>query len=111
MATTRQKLSEQARGRKLPTVTPETRQKMRLARLGSVPANKGIPHTEAQRQANRAASTTKRAVYQLALDGTLLKVWPSIKEAAEATGATRAGIRNTILGKSKHAAGFQWTLV
>lgn len=107
-AVTRQKLSEQGRGRKMPLIKDETRAKMRSARLGKAPANKGVKQTDAQRAANQAASTTKKPVQQLALGGALLQTFPSIKAAAEATGATRAGILSSIKGTHKHAAGFKW---
>lgn len=106
-AEARQKLSVASKGRIGRLVTEVTRAKMRAARLGQAPENKGVKQTETQRAINRQSSTTKKAVVQLALDGTFIKIWPSIKEASEATGVARAGILNTITGKNKYAGGFR----
>ena len=107
-ADTRAKLSKASSARIYPPCTDETRAKMRSARLGKSPGNKGVPQTEAQRAATQLASTTKKTALQYSLDGQFIKEWPSMKAAAAGTGATRAGILNTIKGKNKHAAGFLW---
>lgn len=104
----RQKLSVASKGRINGPITEETRAKMSAARLGVAPANKGVPQTDKQRAASRAASTTKRAVAQYTLAGVHIKTYGSIKEASEATGTARAGILNTINGKNKHANNFKW---
>ncbi len=104
----RQRSSERSKGRPGKIPGEATRAKMRAAKLGKSPANKGIPQTAEQKKILSEASTTRKAVCQLGFDGTLIKEWPSIKEAAIATGATRAGILNVIKGKNKHAAGFKW---
>lgn len=106
---TRQKISVATAGRAPKPATDETRAKMRAARLGKAPANKGVPATAAQRAVNQAANTAKKQVCQSTLDGQSLAVWPSVKAAAAGTGATRAGILNTIKGKNKHASGFKWS--
>lgn len=105
----RAKLSAAGKGRKMPPPSAETRAKMRDAKLGKSPINKGVPMTEAQKQSVREASTTRKAVAQSTLAGEHVKTYGSIKEAAEATGIARAGILNSINGKNKHAGGFKWS--
>lgn len=106
---TRHKLATAFTGHARPAFSAETRAKMRAARLGKSPANKGVAPSPLQRAAMQAASPTKKAFCQRSLTGELLATWPSIKAAALASGATRAGILLTIKGKNKHAGGFQWT--
>lgn len=109
-AETRAKIVLANTGRIQPPCTAETRAKMRAARLGVAPANKGIPQTEAQKTVLRQASTTRKSVVQLGIDGSYIKEWSSVKVASDSTGIARAGIANTIKGKAKHAGGFLWTL-
>jgi hypothetical protein len=105
----RQAISNRSRGQKKGPPTEETRAKMRVARLGKSPANKGIAHSPEQRAKIQAASTTKKAVCQYTLAGEFIKEFPSIKAAAVATNATRAGILKTINGENSHSGGFKWS--
>lgn len=91
--------------------SPETKLKQRIARLGKSPANKGIPKTPEQRQKDRETCPTRKAVRQLDMNGKLIQVWGSVKEASGATGASRLGIIRTISGRYKHAANFKWEFV
>jgi hypothetical protein len=93
-----------------PVMTQAGRDKLRVLYTGKAPANKGVsPTAEQYAKSCAAREKTKKSVAQHnLLTGELIRNWPSIKEAAEGTGATRAGILNVIKGKSRHAAGYVW---
>lgn len=50
----------------------------------------------------------KRQIKQIAINGIMIKEWPSINEAAKALNIKRHGISNCLNGKSKTSAGFVW---
>ena len=91
-------------------VSAETRSKQRAARLGKSPANKGVKMPPELTAFYRAACTSRKAVEQVGR-GAVIGIYGSIKEAAMASGATRAGIIKCIAGSQAHAAGFQWQFV
>lgn len=55
-----------------------------------------------------ANSPSAKAIKQYALDGTLIKVYPTCKEAAEKTKTIRSGISACAKGKQKTAGGYIW---
>ncbi len=104
----RAKRGAKLKGRPGKIPNADTRAKMRAARLGVSPANKGQKATDEMREKNRASCPTRKKVQQLDLEGNLILVWDSIKAASIGTGATRAGIADTIREKQAHAAGYLW---
>lgn len=54
---------------------------------------------------------TKKAVGQFAIDGSLVKVWDSISEAARNTGTQIANISRCCSGKLKTTGGYKWNFV
>jgi len=59
----------------------------------------------------RVKSKVSRAVEQRDMDGKLLKVYPSVKEAKRATGINDSNICACCKGKKKSADGFKWNYV
>ena len=49
-----------------------------------------------------------KKVCQCDLDGNVLKVWDSIKEASEYAGISASNISNVCAGRNKSAAGYKW---
>lgn len=47
-------------------------------------------------------------VLQVTKDGCVVRIYPSIKQAAEATGINRTGINSAAIGKRPSAGGFYW---
>ena len=66
--------------------------------------NKGKVISEETKQKIRQSKSKK--VIQYDLNGNLIKIWNSIKEAIESTGATH--ISDCCKGKSKTAGGYIW---
>lgn len=58
----------------------------------------------------RAIESTKKQVFQYTLDGKLVAIWPSIKDAGE-SGFDRSGISNCCSGKIKKHKGYIWSLI
>jgi hypothetical protein len=98
------KMAAAHRGKIVPL---ETRLKQRAARLGKPPANKGVKKSPELIALYRVTCPSRKAVEQVS-GGAVIGIFGSVKEAASATGATRAGIIKCIAGTQAHAAGFQW---
>jgi hypothetical protein len=56
----------------------------------------------------KAQEARKRRVVQMLLDGTVIKEYESLKEAAEKTGVHRPNISHCVAGKRKKAGGYRW---
>lgn len=59
-------------------------------------------------EAQKPKKPAGRAVFQLAEDGTLIKEFSSIAEAARETGINNKSIRCAATGTQKHAGGYRW---
>lgn len=92
-------------------VSEETRRKMRDARVGVSPANKGKQAPAWVTEKNRSSCSTRKAVVQYDLSGNELCVYPSVKAASLQSGATRCGIVKAARGEQRHAAGFVWRVL
>jgi hypothetical protein len=105
----RAKISASNKGRKPPLFSCATRLKMRLARLGKPPANKGTTVNEdGKAKMRERAAMHSKAVIQTDMSGNVLTRWSSVKYASEQTGATRCGIARCCKGLVAHAAGYKW---
>jgi hypothetical protein len=60
---------------------------------------------------NKNGRLPPKAVYQFATDGTLIKCWPAVTQAAKAMGVSHTAILNACSGKhnTKTVAGYQWS--
>ena len=56
----------------------------------------------------KAQEACKKRVVQMLLDGTVVKEYESLKEAAEKTGTQRPNISHCVAGKRKKAGGYRW---
>ena len=65
-------------------------------------------YKERMANANINGKTSKK-VYQYALDGTLIREWPSTKEVQRRLGYSHTHISECCLGKWKTAYGFLWS--
>lgn len=65
----------------------------------------------AGRAGNKNGRLPPKAVYQFDLEGTLLKCWPAVTQAAKGVGVSHPAIVNAINGRNntKSAGGFQWS--
>ena len=117
-------LTDGGGGRSGYKITDEQRIKMSEARKGCIPWNKGIPASEEQKKRhsqvmkghipwNKGISgyTTKKrkTIYQYNLDGTLINIYDSVKEAAEKTNANPSGIVQCCKGIYNKSKGFKWS--
>ena len=116
----------------------ETKQKLREANLGkvlskehkqSIAATKtglkqtlehtqnistaltGVPFTKEHKKKLAEAQKNKKSVLKLSLEREVVAVFPSIREAARATGIVPSGIRTAINNPSRTAAEHYWTLL
>jgi group I intron endonuclease len=108
----RRKLSVAKRGKPSPRtgvkLSETTKSKISVARKGvsnATPASREI--WKQQRTGNRYAKAC--GVKQMNKQGLELKVYRSIKKAAEISGVNRTGINNVCLGKRKTAGGYTWS--
>lgn len=106
---TRKKLSDFLKGKNTGReVSLETREKMRKAKLGVAPTNKGKKASPEIVAVQRENCKSKKKVIQKDLQGNVIKIWGSAKEASDLTGVARASIRKCVLKKFKHAGNFIW---
>jgi len=80
--------------------TEETKKKMSEA-------HKGCKHAEETKQ--KMSEARKIPVYQYTLDGKLLRVWSSAKDAAEELGINGSNISSCCKGRHKSAGGYIWS--
>lgn len=66
------------------------------------------PKVDEKKEEEKRPKSVTRNVEQYDLDGNLLKVWESVKEAAEATGINKSSIRTCIYGSTRTAGGYVW---
>ena len=67
--------------------------------------------TRNERIGKKSAITKSKPIAQYTLNGKLLKVWPSLKEAKRETGFSQGNISQAANGKRKTACGFIWKYV
>ena len=67
--------------------------------------------TRNERIGKKSAITKSKPIAQYTLNGKLLKVWPSLKEAKRETGFSQGNISLAANGKRKTAYGFRWKYV
>lgn len=77
---------------------------------------KGVVFTDEHRKRISDAKSGARhhaakKVYQYAKDGTLVKVWDYMGEAAKAVGVTKSSISHACVGITKTCQGFTWSYV
>jgi hypothetical protein len=58
--------------------------------------------------AKRNQEVSSKRVKQCLLDGYIIKIWPSVSDAAKYIGCSKSAISNCALGKVKTSAGFIW---
>ena len=63
------------------------------------------------RDMSKCTDATKKAVEQIALDGSVIKVWASMSEAARTLNIPVGNISHCCIGRIKHAGGFKWCFV
>lgn len=121
---TRQKISNGNRGKKM---SLESRKKMGESRSGERNGMFGKHHSEETRRKIGEATKGKhihtqefiqgviarnkqrlKPIDQYALDGTFLKHWNSVTEAANETGIKQSSISENLIGRKKTAKGFIW---
>lgn len=105
-------------------ISEESRKKMSEVKKGCIPWNKGIPASEEQKKRHSeimkghipwnkgiCGYTTKKRkrIYQYNLDGTLINIYDSVKEAAEKTNANPSGIVQCCKGIYNKSKGFKWS--
>ena len=105
-------------------ISEETRKKMSEANKGRKPWNKGMLVSEEQKKRHSQVmkgcipwnkgiggyTTSKRkTIYQYDLDGTLISVYDSVKEAAEKTNSNPSGIVQCCKGIYNKSKGFIWS--
>jgi group I intron endonuclease len=130
---TREKMSEARKGEKHPMFgkkhTEESIQKMRESKKGQKPCIGekhhmfGKNHTEETRQKLSEAlkgrkqseetiakqnEAKSKSVRQISLDGVLISVFDSMKQAAETLGIHKTAISACCRGKQKTTGGFKW---
>lgn len=111
------KLKNATDGGEQVTMTEEIKQKMRLAKLGTISNAKGTRHSEQAKEKNRLAHIGKntgaehkrsRAIIQIDIKtGKELREFVNITEAGRFVGK-RTSINNVLCGWSKTACGFKW---
>ena len=79
-------------------LSQETKDKISKGLIGS-------KRTESTKKLISNNMPNKKKVYQFTLEGELIKIWDSIKEVER---NFKGNIKNNILGKTKHAAGYIW---
>ena len=82
--------------------TDKAKEKNRIANLGRVPWNKGLP------KAQETIAKFHKAVKQYNSNGEFIQEYASIKEAAKKTGINSPDISTASNGKKPHAKGFIW---
>ena len=105
-------------------ISEESRKKMSEAKKGCIPWNKGIPASEEQKKRHSEimkghipwnkgicgyTTKKKKRIYQYSLDGTLINIYDSVKEAAEKTNANPSGIVQCCKGIYNKSKGFKWS--
>lgn len=96
----RKKWSEQRKGRKL---TKEWKDKISKATKGKVFRRDII-----EKAAKASGKARAKAIVQYSLDGTVVKEWSSIREAARAFNVFPADLLKCCQGKRKTRVGFMW---
>ena len=111
---TRKRIGDANRGRKLPEWQIEHLRKINLGRKDSEETRRkksnrliGHPVSEETKQRIRETKVSKM-VLQLSNTGELLYKWPSVTEAAKASGLDRSQIRKCCKGELKTSGGFVW---
>ena len=67
--------------------------------------------TRNERIGKKSAITKSKPIAQYTLNGKLLKVWPSLKEAKRGTGFSQGNVSQVANGKRKQAYGFIWKYI
>lgn len=65
-------------------------------------------NTAEQRNNINHSKRRGRAVYQIDLEGNIIRKWSKIKDAADALGISKSSIPGACQGKHKHIGGFRW---
>lgn len=86
------------------------KEKLRLVKLG---VKLGSVHSAEQKEKwsairRGADNANAKKVVQFAKDGTVIKVWDYIKQAADALGITKSNISSACAGRLKTSGGFRW---
>lgn len=111
---TRRKIGDANRGRKLPEWQKQMLVAMNTGRKASVEtrlkmslSHQGHPVSEETRQKIRETKVSK-PVIQLLETGEIIRIWPSVTEAAKGSGLDRSQIRRCCKGELKTSGGFIW---
>lgn len=100
----REKMRQNATGR---LHSKEAKEKM----SNSMKGNKnglGKVFSESRKQKISEAKIKKEPIKQLTLDGELIKIWPTLYEAAISLNLNKGNINSCIHGKRKTVGGFKW---
>jgi len=101
-------------------ISDETRNKMRLSKLGSNnpmrrPELSGKNHhmnrPEVKKKVTGCNHYRSKPVRQLSLDGQLIRVWISSTEAAKTLNFNQSNITSCCLGRYKSSMGYKWEYV
>lgn len=101
---TKQKIREGNKGKHF---SEEHKQKLSEAHKGKPSPMYGKHHTDETKQ--KISEANKIPVYQYTLDGELVAIWSSAKDAEEKLGIKRSNISACCKGKLKSAGGYIWS--
>ena len=86
--------------------TEESRKKMSESRKGRIPWNKDVPTKK--EVIEKIAIAQSLSTFQYSIDGELIAIYKSVREAARMTGLQSGAIGRCCSGKSKTAGGYVW---
>jgi hypothetical protein len=86
-------------------VTEETKERQSLAKIGKVGNATGFKHTEDTKNKKR------KPVYQLDLDGNIIKEWLGAREASKSLGIQESKITSVCKGNRITTGGFKWKYI